>query len=51
VEAAARAELARQIAAANAELRQLQAAKKDAERQEELQVKCRTCAAGAACYR
>jgi hypothetical protein len=39
VEAAARAELARQIAAANAELRQLQAAKRDAERQQELQVR------------
>ncbi|WIA12984.1 hypothetical protein OEZ85_006596 [Tetradesmus obliquus] len=39
VEAAARAELARQITAANAELRQLQAAKRDAERQQELQAK------------
>jgi hypothetical protein len=39
VEAAARDELARQIAAGNAELRQLQAAKRDAERQQELQVR------------
>ncbi|KAF6260758.1 coiled-coil protein associated with protofilament ribbons [Scenedesmus sp. NREL 46B-D3] len=38
-EAAARAELARQIAAGNAELRQLQAATRDAERQKELRAK------------